>query len=471
MRRVTRRLATARHWCAALLFITAIVPGCSQTTAVSPEPSADCPVVSTFVDGKAPDQIRHVAIDGNDNAGDGSPARPFQTLIQATRNLSPGTAIYLHPGTYRGGIFLSDIRGTNVAPIWIEGVPGESRPIVQGGGDGLHFVRPRYLVIQDLEIRDAAGNGINIDDGDEVGNPDAARFVVLRRLAIHDTGVRPSGIADCLKLAGVSDVSVLDSTFGRCGNGPGSGAVGIGGVGVHRATVASSRFAGNGYGAVQFKGGSDDIEITGNFFQDPGWRGVNMGGSTGAAFFRPPLTASRPSYEAARVRVQANAFGGGEAAAAFTGCVNCEFSHNTVIDPAKWVIRILQETVSAGEYVFAPASDGRIADNIFYFRRSDLNAGEDINIGAGTQPESFSVVRNLWYAHDAPRQSAPRLGPVGAHTGSIVGIDPEFVDVAAANFHLRRDSVAVGAGVVKFSPRADLEGKCYGIPPSLGALR
>jgi len=196
-----------------------------------------------------------------------------------------------------------------------------------------------------------------------------------------------------------------------------------------------------------------------------------MGGSTGAAFFRPPLTASRPGYEAARVRVQANAFVGGEAAAAFTGCVGCEFSHNTVIDPTKWVVRILQETVSAGDYVFAPASDGRIVDNIFYFRRSDLNTGEDINIGAGTRPESFSLARNLWYAHDAPRQSAPRLGPVGAHTGSIVGIDPEFVDVAAANFHLRRTSVAVAAGDVTFSPRADLEGKCYGIPPSLGALR
>jgi hypothetical protein len=227
----------------------------------------------------------------------------------------------------------------------------------------------------------------------------------------------------------------------------------------------------NGYGAVQFKGGSDQVDIVGNLIRDAGWRGVNMGGSTGAVFFRPPLTSSRPNYEAARIRTQANVFVGGEAAVAFTGCVDCEFSHNTVVDPAKWVARILQETVSAGAYSFAPTSGGRIVDNIFYFRRSDLGTGEDINVGAGTEPGSFSVAGNLWYAHDAPRQSAPRLGPVGSHSGSIVGTDPEFVDPGAGDFHLRRTSVAVAAGDINFKPSADLEGKCYAIPPSLGALR
>jgi len=430
-----------------------------------------CGVVSTVADDKAPDHVRHVATEGNDIAGDGSAARPFQTLARAARSLSPGTAIYVHAGAYQGGTLLTDIRGTTASPIWISGAPGEPRPIIQGGGDALHFVRPRYLVIQDLEIRDAASNGINIDDGDEVGNADAARFVVLRGLVIHDTGVRPSGVADCLKLAGVNDVTVLHSTFGRCGSGPGSGAVGVNGVGVHRATVAFNRFTANGYGAVQFKGGSDEIDVVGNVMQDTGWRGVNMGGRTSVAFFRPPPTASRQNYEAARIRVQANVFVGGEAAVAFTGCVDCEFAHNTVVDPSKWIVRILQENISAGEYAFAPASGGRVVDNVFYFRRSDLNTGEDFNVGHGTNPSSFSVAHNLWYAHDAPRQSSPRIGPVGMDSGSIVGSDPEFVNVDAGDFHLRSTSAAVGAGDARYTPHADLEGKCYGTPPSLGALR
>jgi len=130
---------------------------------------------------------------------------------------------------------------------------------------------------------------------------------------------------------------------------------------------------------------------------------------------------------------------------------------------------VLQETVSLGSYAFAPASGGVIADNIFYFRRSDLNTGEDINIGAGTAPASFSLARNLWYAHDVPRQSYPRVGAVGAHAGSIVGVDPQFA--GTDDFRLRRTSAAVAAGDARFNPPADVEGKCYDSPPSLGAFR
>jgi hypothetical protein len=134
-------------------------------------------------------------------------------------------------------------------------------------------------------------------------------------------------------------------------------------------------------------------------------------------------------------------------------------------------VRILQETISAGPYTFSPASRGRISDNIFYFRRSDLNTGEDINVGAGTEPMTFVLTRNLWYSHDAPRLSAPQIGAVGAERGSIVSIDPQFVNVDADDVHLRRNSVAVGAGDERVMPLSDLDGKCYGRPPSLGALR
>ena len=106
------------------------------------------------------------------------------------------------------------------------GAPSEARPVIEGGNEGLRLVKPRHLVIQELEIRGTADNGINADDGDELGNSDAARHVVFREMDIHDIGLRPSGIANCLKLAGVNDVTVLNSQFARCGNGPDSGAVG-----------------------------------------------------------------------------------------------------------------------------------------------------------------------------------------------------------------------------------------------------
>jgi hypothetical protein len=437
---------------------------------VSPAVPA-CRAIATFADGKTPGQIRHVSITGNDTSGNGSATGPFRTIARAARSISPGTAIYVHAGTHGGGTFLTGVQGTEAQPVWIMGAPGEARPVIQGGGEALHLTRPRYVVLQNLEVVGTADNGINVDDAAEVANPEAARYVLFRDLDIHDTGKRPSGVANCLKISGLNDFFVLDSSFARCGNGNASGAVGVDGVGVHRGRLSDNRFVSTGYGGVQFKGASDDIEIRSNFFQDTGLRGVNMGGSTGQAVFRPPLSASVLNYEAARIRVLANIFDGSETAASFTGCLDCEFSHNTVVNPSRWALRILQETVTIAGYTFARAAHGLIAGNIFYFRRSDLGTGEDINVGANTDTGSFYLTRNLWYAHDAPAQSSPRLSTfLGAQSGSIVGTSPDFVNASANDFHLRASSLANGAGSMMFAPGSDYAGECYANPPSLGAL-
>jgi parallel beta helix pectate lyase-like protein len=455
-----------------LVIFSALALTLSRGHAQPPLPeSRPCGVVATFADGTAPAQIRHVSTKGSDTQGNGSAARPFATIGRAVQRISPGTAIHVHAGTYPGGTYLTALRGTAVQPIWIMGAPGEARPVIEGGNQGVYLTRPRYVILQSLEIRDTADNGINVDDGEEFANPDAARFVQFRNLDIHDTGKRPSGIANCLKMAGLNDFIVEGSTFARCGNGPGSGALGVDGVGVHNGRLSFNRFLSNGFGGIQFKGGSRDIEIRSNLFHDTGWRGVNMGGSTGEAFFRPPLSASSPNYEAARIQVIANIFNGSEAAASFAGCVDCQFSHNTVVNPSKWALRILQETLTIGRYPFARTGNGVVAGNIFYFRRADLNTGEDINVGADTDPRSFSLLRNLWYAHDNPAQSSPRLPLLpGIRTGDVVRMDPNFVDARTGDFHLKAGSVANAAGDARFARGNDYAGQCYATPPSLGAL-
>ena len=455
-------------------FITCAVLGLTLSGGywepVSPA-SPPCSAVATFADGKAPTQIRHVSTKGSDTGGNGSATRPFGTVARAAQSISPGTAIYVHAGTYPGGTYLAALRGTADRPIWIMAVPGEARPVIEGGNQGVYLTRPRYVILQNLEIRGTADNGINVDDGEEFTNPDAARFVLFRDLDIHDTGKRPSGVANCLKMAGLNDFIVEGSSFARCGNGPGSGALGVDGVGVHNGRLSFNRFLSNGFGGIQFKGGSRDIEIRSNLFHNTGWRGVNMGGSTGEAFFRPPLTASSPNYEAGRIQVIANIFNGSEAAASFAGCVDCQFSHNTVVNPSKWALRILQETLTIGRYTFARTGNGVVAGNIFYFRRADLNTGEDINVGADTDPQSFSLLRNLWYAHDNPAQSSPRLPLLpGGTTGDVVRMDPNFVDARTGDFHLKAVSVARAAGDVRFARGSDYAGQCYATPPSLGAL-
>lgn len=399
---------------------------------------------------------------GNDTSGDGSAGKPFQTIAKGVQAASPGSAVRIHSGTYPGGAFLSGVSGSAAAPIWIGGVPGETRPVIDGGGEGLHLAKPRYLVLHDLEVKSSTQNGVNIDDGGEYANADASRFVLLKNLSIHDIG--SNGNQDCLKLSGLNDFWVLESQFSHCGGG-GSGS-GIDQVGCHHGLIARSTFQTITGNAVQAKGGSEDIEIRACDLVDAGARGVNMGGSTGFEFFRPPLSTSSPNFEAKNIRLVANVIRGSEAALAFVGCVDCLAAHNTIVDPTHWLFRILQETTTSGGYTFLPASNGRFLNNLVYFDRSQLST--TVNVGPNTNAPSFSFQNNLWYAHDAPSSSAPSDLPA-SESAAVAGVDPAFTAAASGDFSIPKSSPASGKGSAAAGVAADKNGKCYAAPPSIGA--
>lgn len=423
---------------------------------------AACGEVVTFENGKTPARSVHVATTGSDSGGDGSAERPFATIGRAARGISPGTAVVVHAGTYPGGSYLENLRGSADAPIWIGGATGEARPVIEGGGEAMHLVQPRYLVIHDLEVRNTTSNGINCDDGGETADPEAARFVVFRDLDIHDVG--GDGNQDCLKLSGLNDYWVLSSRFARCG-GAMSGS-GIDHVGCHRGLIAGCRFEENSGNAVQCKGGSADIDIVRCVFDRPGERAVNMGGSTGFEYFRPPLTPDAPNAEARRIRVQANLMLGGTAALAFVGCVDCLAAHNTIVSPSRWLIRILQETVSGSGYVFEPCRDNAVVNNIFFFERAVIST--HVNVGANTSPETFSFAGNLWFAFDDPARSAPSLP--AAESGGLSGQNPAFENASGGDYHLGAGSPAAGSGMSwPGTTDADLDGRCFRTPPSRGA--
>ncbi|NMB75037.1 MAG: DUF5123 domain-containing protein [Myxococcales bacterium] len=423
---------------------------------------AACGEIATFESGKTPARFVHVAEDGSDSTGDGSAERPFATIGRAARGIAPGTAVVIHAGTYPGGAYLENLRGSANSPIWIGGAAGEARPVIEGGGEAMHLVGPRYLVLHDLEVRNTTANGINCDDGGEVADPEAARFLVFRNLDVHDVG--GDGNQDCLKLSGLNDYWVLSSRFARCG-GAMSGS-GIDHVGCHRGLIANCRFEENSGNAVQCKGGSTDIDIVRCVFDRPGERAVNMGGSTGFEYFRPPLSPDAPNAEARRIRVQANLVLGGTAALAFVGCVDCLAAHNTIVGPGRWLIRILQETVSASGYVFEPCRDNAVVNNIFFFERAVIST--HVNIGANTSPETFSFAGNLWFAHDDPARSAPSLPSV--EDAGLSGQDPAFENPSGGDYHIGAESPAAGSGVSwPGAADADLAGRCYRAPPSRGA--
>jgi hypothetical protein len=417
-----------------------------------------CGQIATFETGLTPVREIHVSPAGSNTAGDGSAAAPYATIAHAAGQASPGAAIRVHAGTYAGGTFITGLAGTAQGPIWIGGVPGEVRPLIQGGTEGLHLIRPRYVVVHDLEVGGASGNGINCDDGGEYANPEAARFVVFRGLNIHDIG--GTGNQDGLKLSGLNDFWVLDSAFARTG-GAGSGS-GIDHVGCHRGLVARCRFEQMSGNAVQCKGGSENLEVRACWIVGGGQRAVNAGGSTGLEFFRPPPSTIQPNFEARDIRIVSNVIIGGNTPFAFVGCVGCAATGNTIVDPTQWLARILQETTSSGPYQFLPCSDNTVRNNIFWFTRGQISTY--VNIGPNTAPATFVFDRNHWFAHDNPGASAPSLP--APETGQIAGLDPLFVP---GTRQVREASPAAGTGAPLPPGSADITGRCRPPAPSRGA--
>jgi len=438
-----------------------IQPEQSSQPEAQPEKTQSCGAITTFSTGKKPSQTLYVSAQGNDSSGDGSSGKPYKTVQHAARQAKPGTAIRIKSGTYSGVISLSNIKGTANAPIWIGGEPGKPKPVIQGGGEGLHLTKVQYLVVHDLEIRGARNNGVNCDDGGDVKTPKVTSYVEFRNLKIHSIG--SSGNQDCLKLSGLYHFYVLDSHFSKCGGG-GSGS-GVDHVGCHHGLLARNTFENMSGNAIQCKGGSSDLEIRWNKMFNAGHRTVNMGGSTGFQYFRPPLSKSKPNAEARDIRVVANIIEGATASLAFVGCENCLAAHNTIINPQKWVFRILQETRTKDGYTFVPASKGKVINNLIYFKRSQVSTF--INIGSGTDAKSFVFSNNLWYAQDRPGSSKPSL-PSPEKDG-VVGKDPLLQNPGQKQYSLKAGSPAIGKGMILQGVKGDITGACYATPPAIGA--
>ena len=422
-----------------------------------------CDPIHTFADGKQPLRDIFVSPTGNNATGDGTRANPFQTISRAVQGVRAGDAVRLLPGNHPPGTSIRNLAGTSNAPIWIGGVPGQKRPVISGGSVALQFSKVRFLVIENIEITAATGNGINCDDGGEYANSNATQHLLFRNLSIRDIGTGRNN--DGLKLSGVNDYFVLDCEFARMS----AGGSGIDHVGCHRGLIARCAFTeatGSGGNAVQCKGGSEDIEIRANRFIDSGGRPINIGGSTGFEYFRPPLSTNAPNAEARNIRVIANLFRGSDAPVAFVGTVDSLVAHNTIVEPRRWVLRILQETVSRRGHTFLPCSSNQFVNNLVYFDRSRIST--PVNIGANTDAASFEFAHNCWFAFNQPGQSKPALP--SAEVNGIYGLDPRFANGQQGDYSIATSSPATGKGRKLPRVKADLRERCYADAPAIGAF-
>jgi hypothetical protein len=296
-------------------------------------------------------------------------------------------------------------------------------PVIRGGASGLQLSDPVHVVLRDLRLEGARGNGVNVDDGGTFDTP--ARGVVLERITVRDVG--PDGNRDGIKLSGVVDFVVRGCRVERWGRGGSA----IDMVGCRNGVIEDCVFrhenAARASG-VQTKGGSRAITVRYCRFEHAGGRAINMGGGTGKAYFRP-----RPAgFEARDITVEDCTIVGSPVA--FVGVDGGVFRHNTIYRPRRWVLRILQETRDDG---FAPCRNVRFERNIVAFRQDELRA--IVNIGPGTDPASFRFVRNLWFCIDRPAAGATVPGKLpGTVVRGVHDVDPGFADPERGDLRARK---------------------------------
>lgn len=382
-----------------------------------------------------------LALSGASPADRTIPVRDTQQLQQALRSAQPGDNILLAPGEYKGGIYVEKLYGKPDKPIIIAAQDPEKPPVIRGGSNGIHISRAAYVQLHQITFVGARYNGINIDDGGQYNSP--AHHILLKSVTVREVG--PEGNCDGIKLSGVTDFRVEGCTVERWG----SGGQGIDMVGCHRGVIegCTLRFADDKGFGVQAKGGCRNITVRLCRFEHAGARAMQIGGSTGLEFFRPPLKPGGEHAEARDITVEGCVFIGSTAAISFVGVDGATVRFNTIYLPTRWAIRILQETRAEG---FVPCRNGQFTDNLVVFR-SDRWFEGGVNIGPFTAPHTFIFARNWWYCEDAPDRSRPML-PVPEREG-VYGVNPRLRAPERGDLSVQEDSPAQKVGAHALPPR------------------
>jgi hypothetical protein len=356
-----------------------------------------------------------------------------EELVAALRGAQPGQTILLAPGAYAGSIYVERLQGTKEKPIVVAARDPENPPVIEGGRNGLHLVDPAHVELRGLVFSGALSNGLSIDDGGSFDTP--ASNIVLASLTIREIG--PRGNCDGLKLSGVADFTIENCRISQWGDGGSA----IDMVGCRDGRIVRCSFSdarGDGANGVQTKGGSAKIVVQGCRFENAGGRAVNIGGSTGKAYFRPKMQ----GYEAKEIVVEDCLFIGSAAPAAFVGVDGADFRHNTIYMPTRWIARILQENQDPS---LAPSRNGRFENNLVVFESRQLR--EAINIGPNTAPETFVFRNNAWRCLDRPDDTARLVRLPVAEEGGIYDKPPRFRDASSGDFRLADDSPVKDAGI------------------------
>ncbi|HET6428625.1 MAG TPA: right-handed parallel beta-helix repeat-containing protein [Phycisphaerae bacterium] len=330
-----------------------------------------------------------------------------EAVKQALRQAKPGDRIVLPGGVYPGGMFARNVNGQPGKPVVVAAKDPANPPVFRGSDYGFVLESCSHVVLDGLVFEKARVNNLQMF---------RCRNMVIKDCVSRDIAVQSN--CDGIKLTAVRDFLIIGCTVSRWG-GEGS-AVDM--VSCAGGLIMNCRFtypdlSGQTANTVQPKCGSTGIGVYRCRFDDSSLRAVQFGGGIGPGrenrydYFGK---LKEEGYSGVDMAAMGNVIVGGGAAAVYASSARCAFEYNTIVDPTRYVLRILFE---GGD---RPTADNRFAGNLIVYGKVIQVA----NVGGQTKPETFAFADNYWFNRLDPARSVPKLpGPQTAPAG---GTDPKL---------------------------------------------
>ena len=327
-----------------------------------------------------------------------------EQLEQALEGVAAGTTVLIAPGVYRrehwgGGA--GALRGSASQPIEFRALDPANPPEIRGS---IHVNGGTYVTFRAIVSSHPTYHNFNV--ADVVEAPGVRR--PGSHISFEDVTFRGTRQAApvSLKLTRQNDIVVRNCRFYGWGDNA------IDTIGVHRGVIEDNVFEGlSGHRqrvALQLKGGTRDLIVRNNYFENAGDRVIQAGGGTGERYFRSPGV----PYEAENIEAYNNVIVGGLACFVFASQRGSRFHHNICYKPKVFIARFLNE--SPGR----PVADALVESNLFWY--GSLNY-DFINVGIGVRGQSqFRWRDNAWYQTPETRvETWPKFHQM-PHSGDVV---------------------------------------------------
>ncbi|MCA9295004.1 MAG: right-handed parallel beta-helix repeat-containing protein [Phycisphaerales bacterium] len=351
--------------------------------------------------------------------------QPGERWDKLSEKLKAGDEILLLPGQHRSAELIGVI-GTLEAPIVIRSLDPERPAVILADRVGITLRRCKSIIIEQLLITGARNGGIVIDDGDDVSLPPSMNDApsgghIVRNVAINRTG--PDGPRHAITIRAQRGVVIEHCMF-----------QGWGGAGVwighsEEVTVKScyfKRLEGHAQDhGIYICGGSADVRIVRNFFDDAGTYAIKVGDRLRESEFGTRLLSSvQPGtlFDAEKVIIEQNVITGSECAISMSHTDRCHVRSNTISAPRQIAFSLMHNHLDPR---FGGHNRDTLSSNLIV---TDITpAPRAIVVLQPLKRVSVAVGVNLWWSPDIEtwRETLAVL-PVEGAAEQMTEMDPEL---------------------------------------------